>query len=1102
MSISTINTANRNYMRGTIHQDFEMKWADGTLMETLLGQIPSIRPTVYDDVVRNEIRKLGSVLKSYCYNQTNSADFLGQVNVIIDEIREKEPKWYGFSLQTVSYFISMQKFCLILGHGGIGKSYFIYRFEEQMQDNSIPHLCIYGKYQKTLGDIDFDEIRSAAESKEFVFVIDAINELDLSCQKNLIQELKTMSHCQGLRIVVTYRTHNLSGEVSSLLENMATYQYTFPGVSYESALDTILRTPVLNVYKYEDILYSNNALYLSMLCKVLSKPQVANENVNSVASLTCILEAYIKGVISIDHWENTKTITKWMYDNGERQITHAMLTALIGPSDDDYIFEMKQYGLLDEHLWHDEPSYSYTIETLTDFLLARYFTQEMQGKAESKQLEIIREKRETFVNMDEAFILALFDLTDDYSLIARLLKKSELIESLDLEALSHITFSAEQIKSFQETFLISDPFSLILYIGGYSDKPYNCVNFLNNYYMKNLSRQQAELSEVLSGRYIEGRLIERLKNMIYFVSVINKEIPEEMLWFSLWSTASANQKARCYAMKLLYEIIGKAPHHIDSVIAQWDNISDPYIQEAIIQVFSLHSHITGHGVQKFLISCMENKNFCQARSIKRISVSQGAPYKYINLDKTDYYQHTDNQEIPKPLSSLLLHLNFVEKYLLPFRYWSKDRIDRVTNFMLAPKYDVKLWNENLEQTFSCVKDGMCQGSFSFQNWVFNKHTPLFSTETLDTTSFLLSFGRCIEEIMGLYGIDIYQHERMDEITFQNSVYRKVIDISVDRFYGSLMCNYYTNSFASYNNKQNSIGYEVYDPIAYDDEEINLASPAPTYESSIEHIADKAVAFIERLTKYDETWSKNAEVSIANLKRLFQPVDYKRHQWVLLNAKIYLKGNGRIETYDVHCCTDPSLHLTGQNDDHFLTIELTQYTACIDQYCHCSDMPCLCKDIPPIKGSKDWFDNSELAFPPAQIIKDLNLHYNLPSMSWNTESGEIVIRCDNNKHSYFNGEMSSAIFMRKDFYDLYIDCNPIHFFCFTEKMLDGQGYTDEASLHLEFKNGELAALFYNKDEQEIRASTTNPLCDNCPACFPEGKMGQQTYLVSICTHDCG
>lgn len=1078
MNIDEINITNRNYMRGTIHHDYEMKWEDDTLMETLLGQLSSIRPTAHDDTVRNEIKHLDSILKSYNYEKTDSSKFLKEVEDAINRIEDKQPRWYGHSFQTISYFVSMQKFCLISGHGGIGKSYFIYRFEEQMQTNAISHLCLYGKCQKTLDNIDFNELRSTAENNLFVFVVDAINELDLSCQDNLIRELQAMSNCRGLRIVVTYRTHNLSKGILASLEDMASCRYTFPGVSYESALDVILRMPVLNVYKYEDILYTNNALYLNMLCGVLSGPQVADEEVNSISSLTYILETYIKRSIGIVHWKNTKTITEWMYNNGESRIPRSILTTLIGPANDDYIFKMKQYGLLDEYQQDDDVFYSFAIQTLTDFLLARYFIQEIQGKSEYDQLKIITNRRKIFWGMDEAFVLALFDLTDDYDLIKRLLKKTDLIGSLDFQVLSHINFNTEQIKSFQTSFHINDPSLLILYLGGYSNKPFNCVNFLNSYYIEDLTRQQTELSRVLSGEYFPGRLIERLKNMIYFVSVTDTEISEEMLWFSLWCTASAHQKARCYALKLLYEIIRKAPHYIDTVIAQWNNILDPYIQEAIIQVFSLQAHNNCHGIQGFLRSCMENRDFCQARSIKRIAISQGTPYKYINADKTNYYHPSSYKEIPKELSRLFLHLDLAEKYLLPFRYWSEDHIDGISSFLIASKQDVKLWNERLEQTYSCVKNGICQGTFSFQNRIFEKYKPSFSLETLDAASLLLSLGRCIEDIMKAYEIDVYRQKMPHGRAFLNSVYRKVIDISVDRFYGSLMCNYYTNSFASYNNIQNSIGYEVYDPIPYD-EAIYLASPAPTFESSIEHMADQLVSFINPLPQYDEAWSKNAELSIANLKRLLQPINYKKHQWILLNARIHLDGQGRIETYDLHCCTDPSVHLTGRHDDRFLTIELSQYAASIDQYHHCNDTPWLCKDVPSIKGDKDWFDTTDLVFPPAQMIKTFNLHYELSSMSWNTEDGEIVIRCDNNKSSYFDRKVNGAVFMRKDFYDLFIADTPIHFFCFTEKMLEGKGYTDEASLHIEFKNGELVAQFYNIDEQGLWESATNPLCNDCP-----------------------
>lgn len=40
-----------------------------------------------------------------------------------------------------------------------------------------------------------------------------------------------------------------------------------------------------------------------------------------------------------------------------------------------------------------------------------------------------------------------------------------------------------------------------------------------------------------------------------------------------------------------------------------------------------------------------------------------------------------------------------------------------------------------------------------------------------------------------------------------------------------MCNYFLDNFATYNNDQDSIGYEVYDPIEYG-EKLNIKSPLP------------------------------------------------------------------------------------------------------------------------------------------------------------------------------------------------------------------------------------------------------------------------------------
>lgn len=1081
MSYTTINKANRNYMRGTIQEGPEMAWNDSSLMDTLMGRIPKLRATSKDDKVKVQIRNLQRILENYRYPDTNSDDFLAEVSNCVSKIRDSEPYWYGISIEEISYFLAMQKFCVISGFGGMGKSYFIYRLEEQLENDSIPHLCIYGKYQKEINSIDFSEICSAAKNSTFILIVDAINELDHSVQAELINKIQPLCSCKGFRVIITYRTHKLSEDILDSLNSLASYQYVFSGVSYESALEVILRKPVPNVYKYESILYSNNAFYLQMLCRVLSKPVVTDEEINSFSILTHILEAYIKDTLGKEHWAYTKTTAQWMYDNRRREIPRTELFKII-KNPDNYILLMKQYGLFTEFEIHNELYYSFTIETLSDFMLARYFIQEIQGKTETEQLEIIKHRRSDFYGMDEVFIVALFDLTNNYPLIKRLLVSSNLINSFDFEVLSHINFNPSDIKSFQLSFPITDVANPLLILGGYSEKPFNCVNYLNGYYTATPERQMGELSSILSGQEISGRLTDRLKNMVYFVSVVETDVAEEMLWFALWCTASSNQKTRCYAIKLLYEIIQKAPNYIEPIIACWGRITDFYIQEAVIQVFSLLTFIEGHGIKEFLSNCMDNPTFHLARSLKRIGIAQGAPYEYIQFEKENLYQYQAGKTIPKKLNDLFWQLDFKEKYLLPFRYYSENHIDGITKFILAPKNEVELWNSTLAEQFSCVKNGQCNGSPSFEKWLQSKYKPGFSLDRLDVISFLISFGTCIENTMMQYGVDVFNQRGTNELTFGNSVYRKVIDIAVDRFYGSIMCNYFTTIFSSFNNTQNSIGFEIYDPLEYEDEEIHLASPIPTFESAIEAIGDTALSVIPRSDSYDEAWSKDAEQSIANIQNLLQPVRCKKTEWILLNAKIRLSGQRHIETYDIHCCTDPNTHLTGRYEDRFLSIESPDYNKSIALYHTCADKPGLCKKIPSIKGDKDWFDTTELMFPPAQIVRDLNLHYELATMSWNTETGDIVIRCDNNKKSYMHSEISSGIFMRKDYYDFYFASKPIHFFCFTEKMFNKRGYTDEASLHLEFSQGKLIRKFFNIDEQKIGQDMSIALCKACPHGF--------------------
>ena len=76
-----------------------------------------------------------------------------------------------FHITEISHLLSH------LNHYTEGMGYnFIKCLEEEFERNGIPHLCIYGKFEKNLQNVDVNEVAEVGE-KGFVFIVDAINEI-------------------------------------------------------------------------------------------------------------------------------------------------------------------------------------------------------------------------------------------------------------------------------------------------------------------------------------------------------------------------------------------------------------------------------------------------------------------------------------------------------------------------------------------------------------------------------------------------------------------------------------------------------------------------------------------------------------------------------------------------------------------------------------------------------------------------------------------------------------------------------------------------------------------------------------------------------------
>ena len=114
-------------------------------------------------------------------------------------------------------------------------------------------------------------------------------------------------------------------------------------------------------------------------------------------------------------------------------------------------------------------------------------------------------------------------------------------------------------------------------MGGFTDKPFNCSNYLFDYYFGS-EKKSAELSEVLSDFHSTDRIKKRLKNNLYFITLNDRDDrrDDEAYYFALLCCASPNKDVRCLAMKLLYEIVSNKIEYKSRILMEYDSIDDLY----------------------------------------------------------------------------------------------------------------------------------------------------------------------------------------------------------------------------------------------------------------------------------------------------------------------------------------------------------------------------------------------------------------------------------------------------------------------------------------------------------------------------------------------
>ena len=1110
MNYRELNEYHRNKMNSIRDIHYKMEWKEPEFMCYLLGGFPKFRKPNNDRDLYKKSNELEKTLLEYNAFLSNKKLFLEKVSEILNQIKQKSTNWYGIGIYEIEACVKMHSFCIISGEGGVGKSYFIKCFENELESKKIKHLCLYGKFEKTLESIDLQEIINASEDG-FVFVFDAVNEMTEKGHRELLVILKELKKYPKIRIVLTYRTNSMNDNMVKEFQKLSKYEKRFQGVSFESALSEMLKLSIPNVYMYEDILYSNNALLLGMLCDVLSSHKIIKAKENGIASITFILEQYIKKSITrtfgndktfsaIEIWKDTKRIADWMYRNNSKNINKSKLLSL-SRTKEFFLASMIQLGFLDFFERENKIEYFFTIDSLTDFLLARSLFEDMKRKTDTELIEILRNKLAIMPSLREAVLILLFDkFSPDYKRIRKIIVNINL-EYMLYETIPKIHFKENDIVKFQKIFKPDNKDILLNITGGYTAKPFNCSDFLFEYYCTEVEKCR-ELSDLLREYRALDSIKNRLKNVLYFIT-LNKEgnQRQEAFYFSLLCCSASNKDVRVLAMKVLYEVISEDEIFLNKAISEFYRVKDFYIQESIINVIS-QLRRNNSVIIVFFNRIRINHNNLTAKSVFRISSYLGDPYDFINWNRKNLYQYNETAMISDYLRDILHNVDWMNKDFLPFKYFSRDKIEINRQFLAENKNTIKRLNEFLCKKYECIDGGVCSGGGGLETSLKDEMLRFSKLEVLDKNSFLECFEKVLKSIFDFYHVSA-NHDSIsyNEEFFQNSLYMKCVDIAVGIYYGSLMCNYYTDDFISFNSDNNIIGYDVYNPY-YLCEDIYVTTPISIYQDYIEALGDLVSNRVQLPVKFDEKWLHDVKLTRENLLTLLQEVEYKKEKWVLLSGRLALQGDeNRIndrwqDKYIMYCCTSEEETIEDDGNARYLTIEIEDFSRDLDDYIINDYKPWLCKNVNNIYSSSEIFDKTSLVLPPSDIIKFFNLRLNISDMSWENETNEKIIICNNNKNSFYIDVVSRTIFIKKRYLESFLENNSLKYFAFSERYVPEEGISDDTSLHFEIMDGKIKKEIKNRRRNNNVGKAVKAKCLECPY----GKYKEDDTEDLICIND--
>lgn len=1099
--INTINEYGYMIMKNEIKTDLSFQWQDRYLMNTILKQFDRIYSysNSPDGLSTDDsFSEMNRLISNQNERKITESQFIVNLGECINKLIKKYPEIKYRNEYNINYYKEELNFAnrlLIYGEGGIGKSYYLYKLSERLKNKNVSYLCLYCKYTKKIPKVIMEEILAC--QKEFYFIIDAFNELSNSEQQEMLKFLLKISTKSNINIIISYRSRNLDDDVEKKLKGILPNYYKFEGVEYENSLERLIETYGIEFGKYLDIIETNNPLYLKMLYTIFdnttknkkgrkNKRKFIDNKIGDLVQVTSILETYIR-IISGNgkYWEATKKVCSFMFENEKNDILYKEIKSLLGEFTDEYIAKMIKENLMDFYVYKNEKYYIFQMQYMSDYLIVRALNNVLNDKSEDQIINIINQKTEKNYSWIEPIIILLFDKYKDSEIekALNIIFKSSLKDNLNFDIFQKMIFNDEQITILQKRLKCSNDSSNMLMLGGYHNRPFNCVNYFNNILLSDCTKIKK-----LSFNNLYSSPLFKIKNALYNMILIKKDnaYVKEIFWYAFWLSSVSNERIRNLSLKLLYDITSKFENYADELAHLYSKVDDYYLKKSIIHVLTSISDVSDESIC-ILNNIYTNENEIDSENIYRISNMLNDKNNYINLSKKNLYLDLDDTiKIDKKLD--LNHILFIadmyEKYVLKFkRYNLENSLKIYEKFILNEKNEITKWNQELNKKFKCInKNGYCK--YGHYGTDFIKIYPKIKTTIYSPEKLFLVYQECFKKVCSEYDYSYdKEKDRFDEHLnqFSNSLLKKCLLITQDIVLGSLMCNYYTDEISLYNDNE-TLGYSVYKPMNLLEEELNICSPISLYCEAIEHLNNKLEKKFKLNDVRDESWYNNVELSINNILSLLNPIDYEGNKWIPISIQIHkFMFNDKhqhlyTESYDWTIGIDPIHRLIGDSNSSVLTIDRDIYNKNLNMYIKNDFIKSV--DIKSIKYDSKEFKNTNLSFPPSIIIKELNLKYDSTFSTWKNDRGEIIIYCDNNNSDFYKDVITNAVYIRKDYLDIISKNHQVVYWAYTEKNYLEKGWNEEASLHLELdSNGNVISKYQNN----ALINNKNGFNKNCKKC---------------------